>query len=356
MLRLHLRYGIIACFIISLLSLAAPARYLVAQDEPLMRTFTWRTAGLTINYPAEWQVGSYDEHPLLASTPDALTNANAGQFPGAPALAFLYYPQASDLTPAELLAVIFPGQTGEAWSLGGLSSVRAQFEDEATGQTVLAVAFKSPLLNRPHLLAAVAPTDQWGAFAPLIETMIASVRFLRETALLEFLGAKVSFYYPLEWEQVSNGQVLVAGPAQASNRAILRGDLQDAPPFVRAQLLAPAGIGVDLADPQAALKILESFTGQTLTDVQEFEWAEGLPAAAAALDFEGLTLLLVAVVDGDTALLIGGGAPSEQWAEAQPTILGVLNLTLFNDNPPGDDLDAALLGASTEGRRLGVAQ
>ncbi|MBI5928885.1 MAG: hypothetical protein HY862_06230 [Chloroflexi bacterium] len=302
-----------------------------AQDLTAMRTFAWRSAGLIMQYPADWVQGDYQGNPLLVSTADGLDKASKGDVPGVPALTFLHYPQVGTISPTDLLLLIFPDQTTSPMVVGGVSGIVAQFEDTATGQTVEAVAFKSPSINQAHLVVAVAPTETWAEFEPRLQVMLSSIQFLSETASLEFAGGTVAFDYPDDWHTAANGQVVVASSEQPKAEAILEGDLKDAPPFIRAQLLVPSGIGIDPADAQAPRQILESFTGQTLSNITEFEWGDGLPAALTQIEVEGISLLLVAVVNGDSALLMGGGATIEAWPTARVWIDGALNLTVYNE-------------------------
>lgn len=302
-----------------------------AQDSFTTKTFAWRGAGLIMQYPAHWLQGEYEGHPVLASTPDALEKAHNGEAPGAPALTFLHYPQAGVIAPADLLLLVFPNQTITPMVMGGLDGMSMQFEDAGTGQTIWAAAFKSPLVSQSHLVVAAAPTEAWAEFEPQLLTMVASIQFLAETASLEFAGGLITFNYPEAWHAASNGQVLVVSGDQAQSEAILEGNLTDAPPFIRAQLLVPSGIGVDPTDPQAPRQILELFTGQAPTDVAEFEWGDGLPAVLTLMEVEGINLLLVVVVDGDHALLMGGGAAVEAWPTARVWIDGSLHLTVYNE-------------------------
>lgn len=313
-----------------------------AQETATTRTFTWRSAGLILQYPVDWQVGEYEGNSLLASTTEALENASDGDAPSAPTLTFLHYPQTGNITPPDLLKLAFPDRESNDISLGGVNGVVSQFEDETTTQTVRAIVFNSPLTKQAHLLVAVAPIETWASFEPILDAMLASVQFLGEVASLEFAGGKMSFNYPTAWRTATNGQVLVASVDQTSAAAILDGNLQATPPFIRAQLLIPSGIGVDPEAGDAPRQILETFTGQTLTEVREFEWGDGLPAAASSLEFEGLQLLLVAIVDGDSALLIGGGATIEAWPTTQVIIDGALNLSVYNEQAAPLELENLL--------------
>jgi hypothetical protein len=314
-----------------------------AQEAAATHTFTWRSAGLILQYPAGWQVGAYEGNPVLASTAEAMENASDGDAPGAPTLTFLHYPQTGNISPTDLLKLAFPERESENISIGGVNGIVSQFEDEATAQTVRAVVFNSPLTKQAHLLVAVAPSETWATFEPVLDAMLASVQFLGQVASLEFAGGIVLFNYPTGWQTAANGQVVVASADVTSATSILDGKLQDASPFIRAQLLIPSGIGVDPEVEDAPRQILETFTGQTLGDVREFEWGEdGLPAAASNLEFEGLQLLLVAIVDGDSALLIGGGSTIEAWATMQAIIDGALNLSVYNEQAAPLELENLL--------------
>ncbi len=302
-----------------------------AQDTFGTKTFAWRGAGLIMQYPANWLQGEYEGHPLLVSTADALEKASDGEAPGAPALTFLHYPQTSAIAPVDLLRLIFPDQTTTAMVIGGLDAVSIQFEDAETGQTVWAAAFKSPLINQAHVIVAAAPNEAWVEFEPQLQTMIASIQFLAETTTLEFAGGVVTFNYPENWHAANNGQVVVVSEDEAKSEAILEGDLADAPPFIRAQLLVPSGIGIDPTADTAPRQILEVFTGQPLPIVTEFEWGDGLPAALTLIEIESVQWLLVVVVDGDNALLMGGGVAVEVWPTARVWIDGALHLTVYNE-------------------------
>lgn len=315
-----------------------------AQMSTETHTFAWRSAGLIMQYPVDWLDGEYQGHPLLVSSADGLEKASSGGVPNTPALTFLHYPQAGNISPTELLLLIFPNQTAAPLVIGGKDGVSAQFADEVTDQTIWVAGFESPLLNQAHLIVAGAPTETWAEFEPRLQTMILSVRFLGETASLEFAGGLVTFNYPEDWFTASNGQVVVASAEQSKATAILAGDLAQAPPFIRSQLLVPSGIGIDPTNAQAPRQILETFAGQTLTSVIEFEWGGGLPAALAQVELEGLNLLLLAVISGDHALLMGGGATTEDWPTARVWIDGALHMTVYNEQTAPRNLEDIIAG------------
>lgn len=318
-----------------------------AQSENAKHIFTWREAAMTIEYPADWLVGAYEGHTVVTSDAVALEKATQGQAPGSPFITFLFYPQARTLNTRALLSAIFPGVDGSDYLLGTAKGLRAEFNDESTQQHLLAISFESPATRSKQVLVAGADSSQWGDFAAPLDEILATAKFMRGSALLEVFGTKTTFTYVTEWIQRSNGQILVAAPSEKTVEGILAGNIQQTEPFVRAQVLVPSGIGVDPEAPTAAQDILLNFLGQTpeaIDVLRNFEWAEGMPAASALLDYEGLRLLMIVVVQGDSALVIGGGAPIAQWAESQAAIVGALNLSKFNDVAPLTLLTPIVMG------------
>ncbi|NDJ84461.1 MAG: hypothetical protein GYB66_01115 [Chloroflexi bacterium] len=344
------------------IALALPSSSNVsAQDAAEVSVYTWRDAAMTLQYPAEWAVGSYAGNPLLATSGTALDNAGQGLAPGEPAITLLFYPQVKDQTPSELLETVFPNLEAPAseYELGA-GAVRAEFADENTGQRFVAIAFISPATRDTQLLVAAAPTEMWADFEPSMERILDSVAFLSDTAELSFFDTSVVFEYDDAWQLQGDGQVVVVGNTSMTAERVLDGDFTDVGPFVRSQVLIPSGIGIEPEDPEAATNVLLRFLGipaENIEVLQVFEWAEGMPAASAWFEFSGLRMVMVAVVNGDTAMLIGGGAPIDQWANASAQILGALNLTRFAETPPVDNLTAIVTGeviASDRSRVFGA--
>jgi hypothetical protein len=366
---------------------ASPTAHVQAQDgsagvPTFNEFFTWREAPMSIGYPAGWQVGVYEVHPVLASTPSALTLAVEGQAPDAPALTFLYYQQTSAARLTEFVDILIPGVetttvapeivfptlSGIDLTRINVDPLRAEFQmvinpddsvvysfepdydervdKEGDEQTVLMIAFEPPANRRPHMILAAAPTETWEAFRPTLDAMLASTQFYTEAAELDLLGAQVSFDYPSSWTSASTGQVFIAAPSQDEADAVLNGQLQGASAFLRAQVLAPEGIGIDAASPTASVEILQAFGGEAVTGIQNFDWAEDVPAASALFEFEGLQLLLIAAVDGETAMLMAAGAAPGRWTDYQEILLGGLNLTSFNENPPPLNLNELILSGN----------
>lgn len=334
---------------ILVIALLLIATGVTAQSES-NQIFTWRQAAMTLEYPAQWQVGLFEGNPILATDPNALTKATEGMAPGAPAITFLYYPQTRSLTPAELMNVVFP-EVEPQDSAFGLSGLQATFSHEATGQTVQVIAFQSPATRNSQIIMAAAPQAEWSDFEDTLTTILASARFLGNTAEMDFLDSRVSFEYPNEWSEASDGQVLVVSPDQTSTESIIQGDFDNAQVFVRSQILRPAGVGINPEAPTAASDILLRFIGIPVEEVevfQQFNWAEGMPAASAWFDYDGMRLLMVAVVKDENAMLIGGGCVASEWGTHQASILGALNLTRFDDIAPLPDLTAIVTGQITE--------
>ncbi|MCI0709791.1 MAG: hypothetical protein L0154_06465, partial [Chloroflexi bacterium] len=257
------------------------------------QTFTWRTAGMVLQYPSSWLVGEYEGTPLLVSSEEGLASATAGEAPGTLAFGFYNYPQTNTLSPLAFLDALFPDVAVETNTFAGTTSFNAEFTDEATGQTIHAIAFLSPVTRNPHVLVAVAPQDQWASARPVVESVLSTARFLGGSAVFSFLGTNLLFQYPREWSADSNGQVFVAAPANPT--AIRDGDLDAAEVFVRAQILAVEGIGIDPESENVAGQILEAFAGMPLETI-DFTWGEDFPAVAAEFEFEDKMLLLVSVV------------------------------------------------------------
>lgn len=352
---------IVRCFIhcCLLLMFFVPLMPSSAQSSvPTTHIFTWRPAALSLEYPIEWQAGTYEDIAFLTSSADGYAKAVIGSAPEEPSLAFYYYPATATLEPNALLTILFPSDAiPSAGSLGDVPTTEIRFVDNATNQSILAIAFRSPATRHSAVIAAIAPTDKWDNFQPVLDAMLSSVQFYTQTAQLELFGTKALFEYSRAWVQATNGQVVVAAPTIVDAEAILTGNLNA--PFIRAQLLTPSGIGVDADDPSAAETILLRFAGLPEDKIEiltRFEWAEGMPAAAAWLELNGVRLALVAVINDDTALLIGGGAPAEQWDSVRAQVLTGLNLTFFVETPSDHDLTRLILGSMTNDttRRFGM--
>ncbi len=321
-----------------------------AQTDELNNIFTWRQAAMTLEYPAEWEVGQYADNPIIASDLSALTNANHGQAPGAPAITFLYYRQLRALPTTEFMNLLFPDVTTETSNLG-LNGLQTTFLHEETNQKIQVIVFESPATRSVQAIMATAPSEQWDNFRDTLVNILASVQFMPDTANLELFGTQVVFEYPDGWAEASNGQVIVAAPNQISADTILTGNLDESVPFVRSQLLEPSGIGIDPNDPNAAVEILLRFVGLPLEEIEaihRFEWATDIPAASARFEFNGLRLIMVAAINGNTAMLIGGGAPADTWEADQAIILGALNLTQFNEVAPPSNLTAIVTSEHAE--------
>jgi hypothetical protein len=260
-------------------------------------------------------------------------------------MTFLFYPQARSLEPDQLMDVLFPdGETTDHWL--GNKAVQVEFTDDATGQFVRVIAFESPATQDSQLLVATAPPDMWDSFVPTLDTVLDNARFLQDTAELAFFDATVKFEYSHQWVQTNNGQVIIVAPTEDDANAIMEGNLENASPFVQSQLLVPSGVGVDPDSPTAAEDILIRFVGSTenIENIQHFDWAEEMPAASALFEFNGLQLVVVAVVNGDTALLISGGASLNEWPAVQRLIIGSINLTQFDEILPPSDLTQIITG------------
>lgn len=337
-LRGFLIVKLLLLFVAGFLLLPSTAPHIQAQADDTNHVFIWREAALAFEYPADWSFGFFEDHPVLTSTPSGMDLARTGQAPGEPAMTFLYYPQARALEPNELMAVIFPDvEMTEHWL--GNKAVYGEFADEANGQMVRVIAFESPATQDAQVIAATAPSEMWGSFVPALDTVLENARFLNDTAELSFFDVLVQFEYFDQWGQTNNGQVLVVAPTSEAATAIMNGDLENATPFVRAQLLVPSGVGVDPDSPTAAEDILIRFVGTTENlDMQHFDWSEEMPAAVATLEFNGLQLVVISVVNGDTALLMTGGASVEEWPVVRRLIIGSLNLTQFGEILPPPDL------------------
>jgi hypothetical protein len=334
--------GIVVGMMAATIFLSTPV--ITAQESPPVNDYTWRSAGMVIRFPGNWLIGNFNGVPIAASSPDALANALEGNAPASPAFAFLHYPQTDGLTDDGFLEVMFPGLQADESRFAGTLAVQAQFDDEDTGQTIRVWSFISPVTRNPQILMVAAPQDEWETFEPTLDAILSTAQFLDGDAVFEFLEAEVVFQFPTEWEAVTNGQVFAVAPAAVNAQQVVDGDLETVPAFIRAQILAPSGIGIDPAEPTAVQQVLERFAGSALEDVQPFMWGEGMPAAAAEFTFEDKTLLLVAVINDDRALLMGGGSITDTWSENRRFVIGALNMTTFQTIAPPSNLDAILAG------------
>ncbi|MCB9436825.1 MAG: hypothetical protein H6673_07490 [Anaerolineales bacterium] len=350
--RRFIHGGLLLALLVALMPVSAQA------PATATHIFTWRPAALTLEYPAEWQAGVYESVSFLTSSPDGYTKAVNGDMPEEPAIAFYYYPATASLEPDALLAILFPTDTAPTTgSIGGTTTTQVNFVDAATDQHILAIAFRSPATRHAMVLAAITPSAAWEEFQPALTSLLGSAQFYIDSAALALFDTQVQFEYSNTWAQATNGQVVVAAPTTADAEAVLAGDL--ATPFVRAQLLTPSGIGVDASDPAAAETILLRFAGLPEEEIEiltRFAWAEGMPAASAWLELDGVRLALVAVVHEDTALLIGGGAPVEQWEQVRAQVFAGINLTTFAETFATDDLTTLITGTSINEttRRFGM--
>jgi hypothetical protein len=342
-----MRRVFVVLLILPLLLVGVPAH---GQDSA--QTFTWRTAGMVLQYPSSWLVGEYEGTPVLVSSEEGLANATSGGAPGTLAFGFYNYPQTNVLSSREFLDALFPDVEADASIFAGTTSFNAEFTDEATGQTLRAIAFESPVTRNPHVLVAVAPQDEWGSVIPVMEGVLNSAQFLDGDAEFSFLETDVLFQYPREWTTDTNGQVFVAAPDNPD--AVVRGELDAAEVFIRAQVVAVAGIGIDPDSDDVAGQVLAAFVGRSLETI-EFVWGEDLLATAAEFEFEGKNLLLVSVAVGDTAVLIGGGSTVETWSFNRQFILGALDMTRINEMTPPRDLTALLNSESDSGAIFGMA-
>lgn len=329
--------------------LASTSQPTQAQDDEALHAYTWREMGLLMRYPASWVSTNYAGLPMLITDANAVAAAEQGESPAVPALGFLYYPQARDLNTSELLNTVFPDVETNASEVSGVNAISATYDDEETAQTIHILAFESPVTRDPGIILAVAPVGEWDNFAAEFNTVMASVEFLDTAAEMSFFDGEVQVNVSDNWQTASNGQVLGIAPNLDTAEAVVTGDISDLEGFLRAQIVVPSGLGVDADSPTAAQEVLERFVGQPLTTVHNFEWAEGVPAVATEFKFGNLTLLMVAVVDGDTALLIGGGAQANNWVRYQDWVFGMLNMTVFNEYPAPTNLDAILRGDAVEG-------
>ena len=312
-----------------------------ASGQEAAQTFTWRTAGMVLQYPSSWLVGEYEGTPLLVSSEDGLVNATAGEAPGTLAFGFYNYPQTNALSPLAFLNALFPDVESEISTFAGTTSFNTEFSDEATGQTIHAIAFLSPVSRNPHVIVAIAPNEEWETVRPVVESVLSTAQFLNGSATFSFLGTDLLFQYPREWRADSNGQVFVVAPENPTG--ILNGDLDTAEVFVRAQILAVEGIGIDPESEDVAGQVLEAFAGMPLETI-DFTWGEDFPAVAAEFEFEDKMLLLVSVVVDDTAVLLGGGSTAETWSFNRRFVLGALDLASINEITPPAKLTSLLNG------------
>jgi hypothetical protein len=342
-MRLPIAFGIILILLLN----AVPTP-LHAQEELSLQTFTWREAGLIFQYPGGWHAGEYQPHyEMLASNPDALQKALAGEVPGAPTLGFVSYDEIGELQPREVMHLFFPEVTAEEGRLAGTRTLTAEFEDSDNGQMMRVTAFISPVTRKSQLMVAVAPSDQWTSFTPLLESILTTAQFLNGDAIFEFLGIGVTFQFPTEWVQDNNGQVLAAAPRNSQVESVLAGEYSTVPVFVRAQVLVPSGM--DLPEGEdTATAILRRFAGDENLAVHTFAWAEGVSAASAEFTSDNQTMLMVAIVEDDKAILVGGGSSSETWATNRAFVLGALDTTQFEGYVAPLNLDELLLGAGEE--------
>lgn len=348
-LRSILIVKLLLLFVVGFLLLPPTIHHSEAQDDMSSQVFIWREAALALEYPADWHVGFFEDLPIVTNTASGLALASIGEAPGEPAMSFLFYPQAKNLGTRELMDVVFPEvEVTEHWL--GIDGLQAEFAHEETGQMVRIIAFKSPATQASQILVASAPQDIWEDFVPILDSMLNSIQFLNDTAELEFFDAIVKFEYFDEWVETNNGQVLIAAPTLDAANSILDGEIENASPFIQAQLLVPSGIGVDPDSETAAEDILLRFVGSPdrVDHLQRFDWAEGMPAASAFFEFNGLQLVIVVVVNGDTAMIVSGGATVNQWSEVQRMVIGSINLTQFGEATPPRDLTQIITGQLTD--------
>jgi hypothetical protein len=334
-----------------------PPTLVQSQTAGLTASYAWRSAGVVIYYPAEWHVGEYDDLPVLVSTADGLAKAANGEAPGVPALGLLSYPQTNDLTAEAMLQTLFPDQTGLIQGrFAGTTSREGEFTDTETNQHIKFIGFRSPVTNNTQVLMAIAPPEAWEGFQPIWEDILASAEFFDGDAHLAFEDGEVSFQYPTRWQKADNGQVMVAAPTVDIATRVVNGDLTIAAPFIRVQLLVPSGLGIDGSAEDSPVQILARFIGEPLPkNIHQFAWAEDVPAASVEFEFADLTLVLVAVVQDDVSLLIGGGAPTAQWPSARHAILSTINFSVFNEITPPTQLNAFIAGETpTEAGIFGV--
>lgn len=321
------------------------------QAQDASQTFTWRAAGLLMDYPASWLAGEYAGNAILVSTQEGLELALTGETPGTSALGFYTYPQAGNLAPQALLQTLFPDTEVTLSSLGGVASFETHFEDAETDQTLRAIAFVSPVSRDSHVLVGVAPTGDWSAFEPVLDSILTTAQFINATATFEFLGTTVSFSYPRDWETATTAQLLAVAPERPE--AVLEGAFESAETFLRAQILAVAGIGLDPESEDVPQQVLSQFAGETLEDVVRFDWGEW-PAAATIYQFDNLQLLMAVVLVEDNAVLFVGGSTSEQWPTSRAYAYGALNTMLIDEVAPPVDLDMLLRGEPIEGDIFGM--
>ena len=315
-----------------------------AQTDTPHLTYTWREMGILMHYPATWSQTNYANLPMFVTSVEDVDAAEQGNAPNMPAVGLLYYPQARDLNADDFASTLFPESELIPSQVLGLDAFTVDYVDEDTHQTVHAVAFESPVTRVPGIVLGVAPAGEWTGFAPEFNALLNSLEFLGTTTDLSFVDGEVGFRVPSNWSAADNGQVLALAPELSTAEAVVRGELDGLPGFIRAQLVVPSGIGIDAASPTAAQEVLERFVGESLPNTINFMWAEEFPAVAAEFEFGDLNLLMVVVVDGNSALLIGGGASSANWEMYQAWVFGTLNMTVFNEQPAPANLDAILRG------------
>lgn len=316
----------------------------VAQNDAPTNTYTWREMGVLMHYPTSWNQTNYAGLPMFVTDPAGVGAAEQGTASNVPALGLLYYPQARDLKAQDFARTLFPEIAQTSTQFLGIDSFTVDYVDEETNQNVHAVAFESPITRVPGIILGVTPVGEWDSFAPEFSTVLNSLEFLGTSADLSFTNGEVELRAPSSWAVAENGQVLALAPELNDAEAVVRGELDGSPGFIRAQIIVPTGIGVDSASPTAAQEVLEQFVGEELSNPINFMWAEEMPAMVAEFEFGELTLLMVVVIDGDTALLIGGGAPVSNWETYQAWVFGALNMTVFNEQPAPANLDAILRG------------
>ncbi len=320
-----------------------------AQDTASSQVYTWRELAILVHYPATWTQTSYTNLPMFVTDAAGVEAVAQGQAPNVPAVGLLYYPQAHDLNADEFIATMFPEQTVQPTLVQGEDAFAVEYVDEATGQAVYAISFESPVTRVPGIILGVAPDGDWASFAPEFNDVLANLEFLGTDADFDFAEGEAELRAPSNWAVADNGQVLAVASELTVAEAVVRGELDDLTGFVRAQIVVPSGLGLDIEAETIAQDVLERFVGTELENPVNFMWAEEMPAVAAEFQFGDLTFLMVAIVSGDNALLVGGAATAENWTTYRAWTQGALNMTIFNEQPAPANLDAILNGDADMG-------